>query len=227
MSLLLLVGAGLFLRTFRNLQHQDYGFESSHLLIAEFNRQLAGYKPSQTPGLHQQLLARLSALPGVRSVASRGSLARQLRQVDFQHHHRRLHCRAEGKHGLDTQSRLRPILRDHRNRHRSGTRLQRLRHPDESEGCRDQPDSRAALLSQRRCARPVSIDRHRWRQRAVADRWHRPRHQIGEPRDTDQVRMTYIPLAQIDPMVAAIPRPAADGAASRPPPKKTRIASPE
>lgn len=69
LSLLLLVGAGLFLRTLRNLQNQDYGFERSHLLLAEFNPKLAGYKPSQTPGLHQRLVERLSALPGVRSVA--------------------------------------------------------------------------------------------------------------------------------------------------------------
>ena len=68
-SLLLLVGAGLFLRTLRNLQNQDYGFERSHLLLAEFNAKLAGYKPSQTPGLHQRLIDRLSALPGVESVA--------------------------------------------------------------------------------------------------------------------------------------------------------------
>ncbi|MGB9077301.1 MAG: ABC transporter permease [Terracidiphilus sp.] len=69
LSLLLLVGAGLFLRTLRNLVTQDYGFERSHLLLTEFNASLAGYKPSQTPGLQQQLLERLSALPGVRSVA--------------------------------------------------------------------------------------------------------------------------------------------------------------
>jgi predicted permease len=69
LSLLLLVSAGLFLRTLRNLQNQDYGFERSHLLLAEFNARLAGYKPSQTPSLHSRLIERLSALPGVRSVA--------------------------------------------------------------------------------------------------------------------------------------------------------------
>ena len=69
LSLLLLVGAGLFLRTLRNLENQDYGFERSHLLLVDFNAKLAGYKPSQMPGLHQQLLERLSALPGVKSVA--------------------------------------------------------------------------------------------------------------------------------------------------------------
>ena len=69
LSLLLLVGAGLFLRTLRNLQNQDFGFDRTHLLIADFNPKLAGYKPSQTPGLHQRLIERLSAIPGVQSAA--------------------------------------------------------------------------------------------------------------------------------------------------------------
>ena len=69
LSLTLLVGAGLFLRTLRNLQSEDYGFERTHVLLADFDAQLAGYKPSQTPGLHQQLMERVAALPGVRSVA--------------------------------------------------------------------------------------------------------------------------------------------------------------
>jgi predicted permease len=69
LSLLLLIGAGLFLRTLRNLQNQDFGFDRSHLLVADMNSRLAGYKPSQTPELHQRLLERLSSLPGVRSVA--------------------------------------------------------------------------------------------------------------------------------------------------------------
>ncbi len=69
LSLLLLVGAGLFLRTLRNLENQDYGFERTHLLLAEFNAKLAGYTPSRTPGLNQELLERLSALPGVKSAA--------------------------------------------------------------------------------------------------------------------------------------------------------------
>jgi len=69
LSLLLLVGAGLFLRTLRNLQNQDFGFDRTHLLLADFNPKLAGYKPSQTPVLHQRLLERLSAIPGVQSAA--------------------------------------------------------------------------------------------------------------------------------------------------------------
>jgi predicted permease len=69
LSLLLLVAAGLFLRTLRNLQHQDYGFERTFLLLGQFDAKLAGYTPLQTAGLHQRLLERLSAIPGVRSAA--------------------------------------------------------------------------------------------------------------------------------------------------------------
>ena len=68
-SLLLLITAGLFLRTLQNLENQDYGFERTHLLIAWINPKLVGYKPSQTPALHQTLLERVSAIPGVRSAA--------------------------------------------------------------------------------------------------------------------------------------------------------------
>ncbi len=69
LSLVLLVVAGLFLRTLRNLQDQDYGFERTHLLLADVGEHLAGYAPHQVAALHQVLLERLSAIPGVRSAA--------------------------------------------------------------------------------------------------------------------------------------------------------------
>jgi predicted permease len=68
-SLMLLIGAGLFLQTMRNLQGEDYGFERTHLLIAEFDPRLAGYTPRQTPALYNRLIDRLHQVPGVRSVA--------------------------------------------------------------------------------------------------------------------------------------------------------------
>lgn len=69
LSLLLLVGAGLFLQTLRNLQKQDFGFERNFLLVARFDARLAGYSPVQTASLHQRLLDRLSAIPGVQLAA--------------------------------------------------------------------------------------------------------------------------------------------------------------
>ena len=69
-SLVLLVVAGLFLRSLRNLQDQDYGFERTHLLLADIGEHLAGYAPlSRYRRFHQTLLDRLSAIPGVRSAA--------------------------------------------------------------------------------------------------------------------------------------------------------------
>jgi predicted permease len=69
LSLLLLVGAGLFLRTLKNLQAQEFGFEREHLLLGEILPLQSGYKSEQMPGLDQALIERLSALPGVRSVS--------------------------------------------------------------------------------------------------------------------------------------------------------------
>lgn len=69
LSLLLLVGAGLFLQTLRNLRNQDFGFERNSLLVARFDARLAGYSAIQIASLHQRLLDRLSAIPGVQSAA--------------------------------------------------------------------------------------------------------------------------------------------------------------
>jgi predicted permease len=69
LSLVLLVTAGLFLRTLRNLEGQDFGFERTHLLLADIGEHLAGYAPHQVSALHETLLNRLSAMPGVRSAA--------------------------------------------------------------------------------------------------------------------------------------------------------------
>jgi predicted permease len=67
--LLLLVAAGLFLGTLRNLEDQDFGFQRTHLLVAQFAPEIAGYKPEQVPALNQRVLDRLSSIPGVRSAA--------------------------------------------------------------------------------------------------------------------------------------------------------------
>ncbi len=69
LSLVLLVGAGLFLRTLNNLKSVNVGFTTEHLLTFAVDPQLAGYEPSQTMALHQRLTEALQRLPGVRSVA--------------------------------------------------------------------------------------------------------------------------------------------------------------
>ena len=67
-SVLLLIGAGLLIRTLRNLQHVDPGFNTQNLLLFQLDPQLIGYKPERLPDLYQRLFSRLEALPGVQSV---------------------------------------------------------------------------------------------------------------------------------------------------------------
>jgi predicted permease len=69
LSLLLLIGAGLFLRSLDNLQSQDFGFERAHLLLADWNPALAGYTPDRLPALQQSVIERIESLPGVRSAS--------------------------------------------------------------------------------------------------------------------------------------------------------------
>jgi putative ABC transport system permease protein len=70
LSVLLLAGAGLFVRTMQNLRHVDVGFVTSHLATFGINPNLAGYAPAAVPALHRRVLDTLTALPGVQAVAA-------------------------------------------------------------------------------------------------------------------------------------------------------------
>jgi putative ABC transport system permease protein len=67
LSLLLVVGAGLFVRTLHNLESQDVGSVTGHLVTFGLNPQLAGYSQEQVNPLHQRVLDTLAALLGVSS----------------------------------------------------------------------------------------------------------------------------------------------------------------
>jgi predicted permease len=67
LSLLLLVGAGLFIRTLYNLQRVNLGFNQENLLLFRLQPQQGGYKDERLVRFYQQLLARLDNLPGVRA----------------------------------------------------------------------------------------------------------------------------------------------------------------
>ena len=67
LSLLLLVGAGLFIRTLHNLQQVKLGFNQENLLLFRLQPQRNGYKDEPLVQFYHQLLARLDQLPGVRA----------------------------------------------------------------------------------------------------------------------------------------------------------------
>jgi predicted permease len=69
MSLLLLAAAGLFVRSLGKLRSVDLGFNPDKLIQVALDTRGAGYGRPQMPALYRQLLSRLSAIPGVRSVS--------------------------------------------------------------------------------------------------------------------------------------------------------------
>jgi predicted permease len=68
-SLVLLVGAGLFVQTLQNLRHVDIGFNPQNLLLFRVNPAVNRYDEKKTTALYHDLLERLASVPGVRGVA--------------------------------------------------------------------------------------------------------------------------------------------------------------
>ena len=69
-SLLLLVAAGLFVRTLSNLNSIDPGFNRERILLFAVNARQAGYSNEAMPRFFEDLRARLAAIPGVRSATA-------------------------------------------------------------------------------------------------------------------------------------------------------------
>jgi predicted permease len=68
LSLLLLVGAGLFVRTLRNLQSLGPGFSTDRLITFSVDPSLNGYSDERTKAFYQRLTEVLEATPGIDSV---------------------------------------------------------------------------------------------------------------------------------------------------------------
>jgi predicted permease len=68
LSLLLLFGAGLFVRTLRNLESVGPGFPTDHLLTFGINPSLNGYSDEETKSFYARLNVNLQTMPGVTSV---------------------------------------------------------------------------------------------------------------------------------------------------------------
>jgi len=77
LSVIVLIGAGLFLQTLRNFAKAQPGFDSGGLVQVLVDPQGSGYQLNQIGGLYRRLTSRLEAIPGVKSVSGvRNSIMR-------------------------------------------------------------------------------------------------------------------------------------------------------
>jgi len=69
LAMIVLVGAGLLVRTLANLRSIDVGFDSHNILIFGIDPTLAGYKGPQVDSFYRDLQGRLAETPGVKSAS--------------------------------------------------------------------------------------------------------------------------------------------------------------
>jgi predicted permease len=67
-SVIVLIGAGLLVRTLGNLRSINPGFDARNILLFNINPGRLGYKDAQISNLFRELRDHLAALPGIRSV---------------------------------------------------------------------------------------------------------------------------------------------------------------
>ncbi len=72
LSVVLVIGAAMLARSFRNLETLNPGFDRSHVLTLVLDSRDAGYKGARLNTYYEQLLPRLERVPGAQSVS--GSL---------------------------------------------------------------------------------------------------------------------------------------------------------
>jgi putative ABC transport system permease protein len=69
LSLPLLIGAGLFLHSLRNLRGVNTGFVKENVFLATLNPSMNGYPQARVKSLYDDLLARVRTQPGVRAAS--------------------------------------------------------------------------------------------------------------------------------------------------------------
>ncbi|HET8948038.1 MAG TPA: ABC transporter permease [Candidatus Polarisedimenticolia bacterium] len=74
LSLVALVGAGLFIQSLRNTQQIDPGFEPKNLLVMSFDVGAQGYDQARGEAFYRDAVERAKALPGVRSASLAANL---------------------------------------------------------------------------------------------------------------------------------------------------------
>src|SRR5271163_2442294 len=68
LSLVLLVGAGLLTKSLRNMEHQNFGIQTSNRYVLHLDPAGAGYTPEKLPAFYQTLEQQFGSVPGVQSV---------------------------------------------------------------------------------------------------------------------------------------------------------------
>ena len=69
LTILLMGGAGLFLRTLTNLRSQNIGLQTSHLMTLKVDPDLAGYDEANIPRVESGVLEAVQSVPGVQATA--------------------------------------------------------------------------------------------------------------------------------------------------------------
>jgi predicted permease len=88
-SLVLVFGATLFVRTLLNLEREPLGFDRDNVLLVRINPRVAGYAPADVGGLYRRLYDRVAAVPGVEHVTF-------ARYSPFSHYFNRSDASVEG-----------------------------------------------------------------------------------------------------------------------------------
>jgi predicted permease len=68
-SVVLLCAAGYLILSLQKLEHQHFGFETTHRTIVKFNAPTAGLQPEQLDGVYRRLDTALSSLPEIERVS--------------------------------------------------------------------------------------------------------------------------------------------------------------
>lgn len=104
-SVLLLVGAGLFIRSLRNLRLLDLGVKTENLIAFNVTPGLSGYTPIRTKQFDKQLVERIRSLPGVTGTAFANMGIPRGERVGQLDHRRGLHAEAGRDPGSALQRR--------------------------------------------------------------------------------------------------------------------------
>jgi len=69
LSVVLMVGAGLFVRSLAKLRSVDVGFRPENVLVFSVDPELTNYQATQIRGLYMQMAEKIGAIPGVKSAS--------------------------------------------------------------------------------------------------------------------------------------------------------------